>query len=69
MTTATATLQIDYWRGLLLKDALKDSLRTWENMRYDALTGNRPGMDPEGARLMIEDLKNLLAQVKDQIKD
>jgi hypothetical protein len=38
-------------------------------MHFDASTGKRPGMSPEGAMMIIDDLVDLIAQVKCQSVD
>lgn len=65
----TLTLNLDTYKRQALLDALKDSERNWRDMHFDAKTGKRPGMSPEGALMIIEDLENLIAQVKSQTAD
>ena len=66
---ATLTLTLDPYKHQALLDALKDSERNWRDMHFDASTGKRPGMSPEGAKMIIQDLEDLIAQVKCQSVD
>lgn len=62
----TLTLNLDTYKCQALLDALKDSERNWRDMHFDAKTGKRPGMSPEGAMMIIDDLVDLINQVKSQ---
>jgi hypothetical protein len=66
---ATLTLTLDPYKHQALLDALKDSERNWRDMHFDASTGKRPGMSPEGAMMIIDDLVDLINQVKCQSVD
>ena len=66
---ATLTLTLDPYKHQALLDALKDSERNWREMHFDAKTGKRPGMSPEGAMMIIQDLEDLINQVKCQSVD
>jgi hypothetical protein len=61
MTTITLTL--DTWKYKALLDALNDHERTWRDMLWDAENGKRPAMSPEGAKMFIADLEDLIEQV------
>jgi hypothetical protein len=66
---ATLTLTLDPYKHQTLLDALKESERNWRDRHFDASTGRRPSMSPEGAMMIIQDLEDLIAQVKCQSVD
>jgi hypothetical protein len=47
-----------------LQQAIMDSLMLWDDRIEEALAGKRPAMSVEGARLMIEDLREIQLQIK-----
>ena len=47
-----------------LQQAIMDSLMLWDDRIEEALAGKRPAMSVEGARLMIEDLRDVQLQIK-----
>lgn len=48
-----------------LQQAIMDSLLLWDDRIQEATEGKRPSMSIEGARLMIEDLREIQRQIKD----
>lgn len=47
-----------------LKQALQESDMLWQKRIDEAERGERPNLSIEGARMMQDDLRNLLAQIK-----
>ena len=47
-----------------LKQALQESDNLWEQRIQEAERGERPNLSIEGARMMQDDLRELLAQIK-----
>jgi hypothetical protein len=47
-----------------LQQAIMDSLMLWDDRIEEALEGKRPAMSIEGARLLIEDLREVQRQIK-----
>ena len=47
-----------------IMQAIMDSLMLWDDRIEEALAGKRPAMSVEGARLMIEDLREVQLQIK-----
>ena len=47
-----------------LKQALQESDNLWEQRIIEAERGERPNLSIEGARMMQDDLRDLLAQIK-----
>jgi hypothetical protein len=47
-----------------IMQAIMDSLMLWDDRIEEALAGKRPAMSVEGARLMIEDLREIQLQIK-----
>jgi hypothetical protein len=65
----TINLDLDFWKRKVLLDALNDHNRTWIDMIRDCEEGRRPNMSLEGARMIQDDLLNLIAQVGGQSVD
>ena len=59
MTTITLTP----YQKAALTQAIGDALLTWDDRIQEALRGERPALSVEGARLMIEDLKEVREQL------
>ncbi|MGA1753421.1 MAG: hypothetical protein ACO395_08740 [Pontimonas sp.] len=66
MTTITLTLT-PYQEARLL-DAMAEQVRTWRQLRIDALTGQRPNASPEGAELLEQDALAVQSMIVEQIK-
>ena len=49
-----------------LKQALQESDNLWQQRINEAWEGKRPNLSIEGARMMQDDLRELLAQIKYQ---
>jgi hypothetical protein len=47
-----------------LKQALQESDNLWQQRIIEAERGERPNLSIEGARMMQDDLRDLLAQIK-----
>jgi hypothetical protein len=47
-----------------LEQAILDSLLLWDDRIQQALAGKRPNLSVEGARLMIDDLREIQQQIK-----
>jgi hypothetical protein len=59
MTTITLTP----YQKAALTQAIGDALLTWDDRIQEALRGERPALSVEGARLMMEDLKEVQKQI------
>ena len=57
-------LKLDHFQEQALLQAIMDSLFLWDDRIEEALAGKRPAMSVEGARLMIEDLREVQRQIK-----
>jgi hypothetical protein len=47
-----------------LEQAILDSLLLWDDRIQEAKAGKRPNLSIEGARLMIDDLREIQQQIK-----
>jgi hypothetical protein len=47
-----------------IMQAIMDSLLLWDDRIEEALEGKRPALSIEGARLLIEDLRDVQRQIK-----
>ena len=47
-----------------LEQAIMESMMLWDDRIQQALAGKRPNLSVEGARLMIEDLREIQQQIK-----
>ena len=57
-------LKLDHFQEQALLQAIMDSLMVWDDRIDEAMDGLRPSMSIEGARLMIEDLREVQRQIK-----
>ena len=57
-------LQVNGYAIETLKQALQESDTLWEARIEQAQRGNRQNLSIEGARMMQDDLRDLLAQIK-----
>ena len=57
------TLTLTSFQKAALTQAIGDALLKWDDRIEEALAGNRPALSVEGARLMIEDLKEVQKQI------
>ena len=57
-------LEITGWQIETLKQALQDSDSLWENRIHQAERGDRPNLSVDGARMMQNDIREILAQIK-----
>ena len=58
-------LQVTGYAIEVLKQALQESDSLWEGRIAEAEAGTRPNLSIEGARMMQDDLRDLLQQIKD----
>jgi len=47
-----------------IQQAIMDSLLLWDDRIQEAMEGKRPALSIEGARLLIEDLRDVQRQIK-----
>ena len=57
-------LEITGWQIETLKQALQESDCLWEGRILEAERGDRPNLSIEGARMMQDDLRAILEQIK-----
>jgi hypothetical protein len=57
-------LEITGWQIDTLKQALQESDNLWEQRILQAERGERPNLSIDGARMMQDDLRAILAQIK-----
>ena len=57
-------LAIDGYAIDTLKQALQESDNMWAKRIQEAQRGERPNLSIDGARMMQEDLREILAQIK-----
>ena len=57
-------LQVSGYAIETLKQALQESDLLWQERINEAERGERPNLSTEGARMMQDDLRDLLAQIK-----
>ena len=57
-------LQVNGYAIETLKQALQESDNLWAVRINEAYEGKRPNLSIEGARMMQDDLRDLLAQIK-----
>ena len=57
-------LEITGWQIDTLKQALQESDSLWEYRIQQAERGERPNLSIDGARMMQDDLRAILAQIK-----
>jgi hypothetical protein len=50
-----------------LMQALQDADMLWENRIAEAEAGNRPALSVEGARLLQDDLRHMMEQIRLQL--
>ena len=50
-----------------LMQALQDADMLWENRISDAEAGNRPALSVEGAKLLRDDLRHMMQQIRLQL--
>ena len=62
----SATLHANGYEVQVLKDALSDYRKTWIGYIRDCEEGKRPGMDPEGAKMILEDIEGLMLKMGNQ---
>ena len=64
------TLQIDGYATCVVMGALQEADLQWDRMIADAEAGfHAPNFDIEGAKLCRDDLRAVIAQLKDQIQN
>ena len=61
---ATMQLEIDGYAIDTLKQALQESDNLWAARIAEAQAGTRQNLSIEGARMMQDDLRKILAQIK-----
>ena len=57
-------LEITGWQIETLKQALQESDSLWEDRIAQAERGERPNLSIDGARMMQDDIRAILAQIK-----
>lgn len=57
-------LEITGWQIETLKQALQESDSLWEDRIAQAERGDRPNLSIDGARMMQDDIRQILAQIK-----
>ena len=57
-------LEITGWQIDTLKQALQESDSLWEDRIQQAERGKRPNLSIDGARMMQDDLRAILVQIK-----
>lgn len=57
-------LEITGWQIETLKQALQESDSRWEDRIAQAERGERPNLSIDGARMMQDDIRAILAQIK-----
>ena len=57
-------LQVNGYAIDTLKQALQESSTLWQERIIEAERGERPNLSIEGARMMQDDLRELLEQIK-----
>jgi len=57
-------LEINTYAIEALKQALQESDSLWEDRIQQALRGERPNLSVEGARMMQDDLREILSQIR-----
>ena len=57
-------LEIGTYAIEALKQALQESDSLWEERIQQALRGERPNLSVEGARMMQDDLREILSQIR-----
>lgn len=55
----SAALTAKGYEVQVLRDALSDYRKTWIDLIRDCDEGKRPNMDPEGARMILQDVEEL----------
>ena len=62
----SATLHANGYEVQVLKDALSDYRKTWIGYIRDCEEGKRPNMDPEGAKMILDDIEGLMLKMGNQ---
>ena len=57
-------LEITGWQIETLKQALQESDSLWQARILEAERGERPNLSIDGARMMQDDIRAILAQIK-----
>ena len=57
-------LQVTGYAIEVLKQALQESDNLWQQRIEEAKRGERPNLSIEGAKMMQDDLREILAQIK-----
>lgn len=57
-------LEITGWQIETLKQALQESDSLWEDRIAQAERGERPNLSIDGAKMMQDDIRQILAQIK-----
>tara|TARA_B100002019_G_scaffold120351_1_gene103326 strand:+ start:464 stop:676 length:213 start_codon:yes stop_codon:yes gene_type:complete len=62
----SATLHANGYEVQVLRDALSDYRKTWIGYIRDCEEGKRPNMDPEGAKMILDDIEGLMLKMSNQ---
>lgn len=64
---APVTITAEGYEIQVLRDALSDYRRFWQDLLREKEMGLRPNMSGEGAKLMLEDCERLMEKVSSQM--